>query len=250
MYCVTHHKLDVWEVSHMTAWISSRIQPGNSLREQIEESLSAAIISGQFRPHELLTVPVLAQQFEVSATPVREAMLNLARRGFVEPVRNKGFRVREVGLDELRHLVDTRRLLECGPMHEVAALITDRQPFDELIDSIRESANAGDFTTYIRADKEFHLGLLELLGNPILIDVVGGLRDRTRTVGIAASITSEQLNASLDEHTELLDLLVAGDGAGAADLMHRHIGHVLGWWSGLAEGAPADDPADQVETTK
>ncbi|RLV56919.1 GntR family transcriptional regulator [Aeromicrobium phragmitis] len=219
------------------SWVTPRIEPGHSLREQIEESLTAAIIAGQVPPHELLTVPVLAQQYDVSATPVREAMLNLARRGFVVPVRNRGFRVREVGRDELDHLVKTRRMLECPPMVEVARIFdaSIRPRFDELIAAINDSAESRDFATYVRSDKAFHLGLLGLLGNPVLVDVVGNLRDQTRTVGIASKITPAQLRASIDEHAALLDLLEAGEGEAAAELMDRHIGHVLGWWSGEAE---------------
>ncbi|AOW93567.1 hypothetical protein BFN03_15310 [Rhodococcus sp. WMMA185] len=223
--------------------MTTRIEPGQSLREQIEDSLSAAIIAGQIMPQSLLTVPVLAQQYEVSATPVREAMLELARRGFVVPVRNKGFRVREVGRDELRHLVQARSLLECPTMIEVASVFgaSHRPRFDALVETIRESARKRDFATYVRTDREFHLGLLGLLGNPVLLDVVGMLRDRTRTVGIASKITPEQLSASIEEHAELLDLLEDGNGPAAAALMERHVGHVLGWWSGTEEklGSPA-----------
>jgi DNA-binding GntR family transcriptional regulator len=219
--------------------VTPRIEPGHSLREQIEESLTAAIIAGQMAPHELLTVPVLAQEYEVSATPVREAMLNLARRGFVSPVRNRGFRVREVGREELSHLVQTRRMLECPPMLEIASMFdaSARPAFDELVEAIDASAEARDFATYVRSDKAFHLGLLGLLGNPVLVEVVGNLRDQTRTVGLASAITPEQFRASIDEHAELLDLLQAGEGEAAAELMHRHVGHVLGWWSGVAEDA-------------
>lgn len=223
------------------SWATPRAERGLSLREQIEDSLTAAITAGEIQPNELLTVPVLAQRYEVSATPVREAVLNLARRGFVVPVRNKGFRVREVDLEELAQIVWTRRLLESPTMVQVAEVFDSsvRPRFDELAATIRDSAERRDFARYVRADEEFHLGLLGLLENPVLVEIVGGLRDRTRTVAIASSITGEQLEATIAEHVELLDLLEAGDGAAAADLMDRHIGHVLGWWSGVDEGEPA-----------
>jgi len=226
------------------SWTTPRAERGRSLREQIEDSLTAAITAGEIRPNELLTVPVLAQRYEVSATPVREAMLNLARRGFVVPVRNKGFRVREVALDELEQIVRTRRLLESPTMAEVAEIFDAslRPRFDELAAAIRRTAEQRDFVRYVRADEEFHLGLLELLDNPVLVEIVGHLRDRTRTVAIASNITAEQLEATIAEHVQLLDLLEAGDGPGAVELMDRHVGHVLGWWSGVAEheGSPAD----------
>ena len=70
-----------------------KVEQVSSLRDRIGESLSAAIISGELAPGTLVSVPSLAVQFAVSATPVREAMLDLEQRGFVTSVRNKGFRV-------------------------------------------------------------------------------------------------------------------------------------------------------------
>ncbi|MGO4843776.1 GntR family transcriptional regulator, partial [Rhizobiaceae sp. 2RAB30] len=68
-------------------------------------------------------MPTLAGDFGVSATPVREAMLNLARRGFLRPIRNRGFQVTEVSADELHQLTDVRLLLEAPPMRRVAGAI-------------------------------------------------------------------------------------------------------------------------------
>src|SRR5664279_3501293 len=99
-----------------------RIGPMVSLRAEVEQALSAAIISGELEPGKVVSVPTLAAQFEVSATPVREAMLDLEKRGFVESVRNKGFRITRVGEDDLRQTVQVRRWLEV-PATRLAAEI-------------------------------------------------------------------------------------------------------------------------------
>jgi DNA-binding GntR family transcriptional regulator len=70
-----------------------RVLGHNSLREQVSHALRAALIAGELRPGVVYSAPVLAAGFGVSATPVREAMLDLAKEGLVEVVRNKGFRV-------------------------------------------------------------------------------------------------------------------------------------------------------------
>ena len=54
-------------------------------------------------------------------------------------------------------------------------------------------------------------------------------------VGLANLIHGEELKKSAQEHHELLDLLGEGQGVAADKLMVRHIGHVLGWWAGVAE---------------
>src|SRR3954470_11176919 len=81
-----------------------RVLGHHSLREQVSHALRAALIAGELRPGVVYSAPVLAAGFGVSATPVREAMLDLAKEGLVEVVRNKGFRVTELSdrdLDEL-----------------------------------------------------------------------------------------------------------------------------------------------------
>src|SRR5699024_12684079 len=88
------------------------IQNPPSLREQVERSISAAITAGQLEPGELLTVPTLASDFEVSATPVREALLELDRRGFLDPVKDKGFRVTDVSYNEIESIAHYRFILD------------------------------------------------------------------------------------------------------------------------------------------
>ncbi|RIJ15234.1 GntR family transcriptional regulator, partial [Clavibacter michiganensis subsp. insidiosus] len=99
--------------------------PRASLREHVHQALSAAIVSGELEPGTLITVPTLAVRFDVSATPVREAVLELEKRGFVETVRNKGFRVTAVSDEELGHLVQVRQLLEAPAMERLAGRLPD-----------------------------------------------------------------------------------------------------------------------------
>ncbi len=217
-----------------------QLEPSLSLRDTIEHSLSAAIISGELAPLTLVSVPTLAARFGVSATPVREAMLNLAKRGFVQPVRNKGFRVTNVSEQDLRELVQVRRWLE-GPAMRIAAEILSGQPVDRfraLADTISAAAARSDFNEFLAADSEFHLALLELAGNERLLELVSELRRQTRLVGLATLSHTVELEMSANEHHVLLDLLVAGRGEDAEKLIFTHIGHVIGWWAGLPEDVP------------
>lgn len=214
-----------------------RLPEVQSLREQVEKTLASRIVSGEFEPGEVLTVPTLAVDFGVSATPVREAMLNLARRGFLSPVRNRGFRVTDVSPDELRELSEVRVLLEAPPMRRIAGRLTPavEARLRELAEAIVSAGRESRFEDYLSADTEFHLLLLEQVGNRRLVEVVAELRQQTRLVGLAQLAASDALVASSLEHAQLIDLLVAGDGVAAEELMRRHIGHIPGLWSGRAE---------------
>ena len=221
--------------------------PVASLRARIEDAVAGAITAGQFEPGTVVSVPTLAAQFGVSATPVREAMLNLQKAGFVEPVRNKGFRVTEVLREDLEEIVELRRMLEVPPLRGLAAAYpaSEDARLRELAQRITDAAAAGDLVNYLAYDRAFHIALLELHGNSRLVEMVASLRRQTRLTGLAALPDTPQLHESAVEHGRLLDLLAAGDGEGAAELMARHIGHVLGWWSGEDEReAAASEAAD------
>lgn len=213
------------------------IAPAESLREQVENQLASRIVSGEIPPGQVLTVPTLASDFGVSATPVREAMLNLARRGFLHPIRNRGFSVTEVSDDELRELSEVRTLLEAPPMRQVAGTLDEATVTElrRLSDTLVAAGREGRFAEYLASDTAFHLRILEATGNRRLVEVVRELRQQTRLVGLAHLAETDRLMPTALEHAELVDLLVAGDGAGAEELMRRHIQHVGGVWSGRDE---------------
>ena len=78
------------------------------------------VITGQMQPDQLYSVPRLATELGVSATPVREALLDLAREGLLEAVRNRGFRVVSLSLGELNDIFAIRLLLEVPSVGEIA----------------------------------------------------------------------------------------------------------------------------------
>ncbi|UNK71465.1 GntR family transcriptional regulator [Microbacterium sp. H1-D42] len=213
------------------------LQPVLNLRERVEVALEAAIRSGEMPAGELFSAPALAAKFNVSATPVREAMLNLEKLGFVEAVRNKGFRVTGIRDEDVANIVAVRRMLEPALARELAGQI----PADEyghlraMADAIVDGASKGDLTTYLEADRAFHEAVNAHSDNPRLTSLISQLRKETRLPGLAGLLATEELSKSAAEHHELLDLLEAGDGEQAEAVMHRHIGHVIGWWAGRPE---------------
>lgn len=216
--------------------------PRSNLRDRVTEVLRGAIITGAMRPGQLYSAPTLADRFGVSATPVREAMLDLAKEGLVEAVRNKGFRVTEPTEAELDDMTALRMLIEVPTCAEIARRYTAAWSarLAELAPVAKEivaSAETGDLIAYVEADRRFHLGLLELAGNAELVAVVGQLRARSRLYGLEELVRRGELERSAAEHLELLDLVRRRDADGAANLMRRHITHVRGVWAGHQEPA-------------
>ena len=210
-----------------------RLDQRENLRDSVANALRAAVISGELEPGEVYSAPMLGARFGVSATPVREAMLDLVREGLVISLRNKGFRVTEVSEEDLDNLAALRQLIEPPTVRDVVPVIpaADFPKLRRLADAIVVAAEAGDLIAYIEADRVFHVTLLAYSGNQKLVDVVSDLRSQTRLLGLTPLVESGRLVASAEEHRELVELVEAGDGDGAEQLMRRHIGHVRGLWA-------------------
>ncbi|MFE1321072.1 GntR family transcriptional regulator [Kitasatospora phosalacinea] len=211
------------------------------LRDQVAHALRAALISGELRPGVVYSAPTLAVDFGVSATPVREAMLDLAREGLVEAVRNKGFRVTELSDRDLDEYTEIRALIEIPTIGQVARTATAEQleALRPQAEAIVAAARKHDLIGYLEADRQFHLDLLALAGNARLVETVGDLRKRSRLYGLNRLDQQGELVTSAEEHLELLDVLLTGDAEAAQECMTRHLGHIRHLW------AVGDKPAGQ-----
>jgi len=207
---------------------------GPSLREQARKVIRGLIITGQMQPDQLYSVPRLATELGVSATPVREALLDLAREGLLEPVRNRGFRVVALTSTELKDIYAIRTMLEVPAIAEIArAGLAPAQlkQVRELADVTKRTADAGNLIEFLEADRAFHVELIAMLGNKPLADLVETLRDRVRLHGFKSGKSREYIAQSASEHFQLLDFLAKRDEAGAVALMQRHLARSRQVWS-------------------
>lgn len=181
------------------------------LRDQVANALRAALTAGELRPGVVYSAPTLAAELGVSATPVREAMLDLAKEGLVEAVRNKGFRITEITDKDLDEYTEIRELIE-APTIARATVVATAEQLEALRPQaleIVEAARGHDLIGYLEADRRFHLGLLALAGNNHLVEVVSDLRKRSRLYGLNRLDSTGRLVDSAEEHIELLDLMLA-----------------------------------------
>ncbi|WP_435599862.1 GntR family transcriptional regulator [Streptomyces sp. C10-9-1] len=214
------------------------------LRDQVANALRAALIAGDLQPGVVYSAPSLAAEYGVSATPVREAMLDLAREGMVEAVRNKGFRVTELSERDLDEYTEIRALVEIPTVGRVTRTASRGQleALRPVAEEIVAAARRGDLIGYLESDRRFHLDLLALAGNARLVETVAELRKRSRLYGLADLSHEGALVASAKEHTALLDLMIAGDAEGAEDLMRRHLAHVRTLWAARKQQAGRVSP--------
>ena len=195
-----------------------------NLREQVVRHVRAEIISGQSAPGTMYSVPTLAEDLGVSTTPVREALLELARTGLIEPIRNRGFKVLEPTLEELRELFEVRELLEV----RAAELLALRAPdnLDSLVrlaDDVRDAVKADDVNGYLETDRRFHHAFIAAASNALLTEMAMTARDKMRLYGISSRAGLERQAASVAEHYKLIELAMTGNVKSIKALLKEHI---------------------------
>ncbi|MYR41191.1 GntR family transcriptional regulator [Streptomyces sp. SID5910] len=198
----------------------------SSVRGQILDALRTALVSGELRPGEVYSAPVLGERFGVSATPVREAMQQLALEGAVEVVPNRGFRVVERGARELAELGEVRALIEVPVLLRLARTVPAERwaRLRPVAEATVRAASSGCPATYAEADRAFHREVLALAGNDQLVRIAGDLHRRAQwpASGTPATRGRADLIADAHEHTALLDALIAGDQDVVRDLVTQH----------------------------
>ena len=172
----------------------------------------------------MYSVPSLATALGVSTTPVREALLELARSGLIEPLRNRGFKVVAPTLTQLRNLFDMRELLELFAAEQVALKRKkDLSGLRILADDIAKAVVSGSVPDYLETDRRFHHALTEEADNELLTETVMGLRDKMRLYGIGTEAGRERQRDSVAEHYQIVELAEIGDADGLKALLRHHI---------------------------
>jgi len=186
-----------------------------SVRGQILDALRTALVAGDLTPGAVYSAPALGERFGVSATPVREAMQQLALEGAVEVVPNRGFRVIERGARELAELAEVRALIEIPVMLRLARTVPAERwaGLRPLADATVFAASSGCRATYAESDRAFHRAVFALSGNEQLVQIADDLHRRAQwpLVGAPTSRGHADLVADAAEHTALLDALTARD---------------------------------------
>jgi len=199
--------------------------PRVSTTDRIHVALREAILSGDLASGSLHSIYQLAERFEVSRTPVRDAVLRLADAGMLEIERNHGVRVRGLKVDDVREVFEARLLLEV-PAVAFAAAHAD----EALVAGLRSclldcaaAADADDEAGFKRSDRRLHTLLMTAAGNGRISAMVESLRDATQAHGVWTADRSRTLLAIQHEHEPIVEAVAAGNADAAALLMYDHL---------------------------
>lgn len=202
-----------------------KVRAQTTLTEQVVASLKTAITTGELAAGEKHSVGAIALQLGVSRTPVREAVLQLAKLGLVEILKNQGFVVMERDVADVHRIFQLRSWLEV-PATGIAASSADdksRTRIQSMYNRMLAAAEDGDSATMEKYDARFHSAILESVGNPRLTEIVDDLRDLLIT---RQHTTTEKSRSMLDivhDHDGILAAILERDAPRAEREMTDHL---------------------------
>lgn len=208
----------------MSSVVASLSTNGNRLlRETVYEQLRADMISCKLAPGAELREAELAARFDMSKSPVRDALMRLESEGLVITLPRQGYRVAPVSLTDVLDMFHLRAALERACMERIVLQASDEQLRE--LDAFRHfdaSAWDGGFIAFNRA---FHRRIAELGGNARMRDQLLDLIDLLeRAVQVSvASMKQGDPQVLVNEHVEIIDALQARAVKKAQRLAEQHI---------------------------
>lgn len=191
--------------------------------EVVRDTLRHAILNGALPGGTRLVQADIAAQLEVSTTPVREALRDLATEGLIRLDAHRGAIVYEPDLDEVRDLYDIRKILEAEAMKRAVRSITEEElRRAEALQARMDSEP--DAVLWVDFNREFHAVLADAARSPRLSALLKNLRDAA-AVYVALSLKSspEQVAAGNRDHHELLEAVRRKDARAAARTVISHL---------------------------
>ncbi|MFB6840380.1 GntR family transcriptional regulator [Streptomyces sp. NPDC056361] len=231
----------------------------NTLRQQIADALRDEVLAGRLQPGEEFTVKQIAEQYGVSATPVREALVDLCAQGLLDSDQHRGFRVHQYSVDDYRGMVEARMLVVDGIFRRHAPLLAPLPPqaappglavpdqgIGVALVSVRRrgeaaarAARAGDLDILIGYDIRYWRELGRLVAaNAYIADFLHRLRVQAWVFSVPYLRSERDLLGWLwGGHVELVDAITRGDAEAAVAVVRDYNAHSLEWADRLEQRA-------------
>ena len=193
------------------------------LRDTVYEQLRAEVINCKLAPGTEMREAELAVRFEMSKSPVRDALMRLAREGLVITLPRQGYRVAPVSLNDVLDMFHLRAALERACMERIVLRASDEDL--RALDRFRQFDAAQWEGGFIAFNREFHRRIAELGGNARMRDQLHDLIDQLeRAVQVSVANTrAGDPQPLVNEHAAIIDALQARDRRAAQRLAEQHI---------------------------
>ena len=230
--------------SSLNSPVSVALPSRELLRDRAYSELKQLILSGELAKTPFLSTRNLAKQLSMSLSPVRSAVERLETEGLLSIGPQRGIVVNELTTEEVVDQFEIRQALETLVVRKLAGRLSAARAGELRANVAAHEASlaAGDISKYITLDGDFHLLLAEFSGNADVERVLRQLRDRIfRVVLRVIEHVPGRMRASIEEHRQIVDRLIAGDAVRASHAMTQHL------QGGLKAIVPGYDDPNRLE---
>lgn len=199
--------------------------PHSRRSQQLREIIEERIATGLYAPGMRLDETELANEFEVSRTPIREALMQLVSSGLIDMRPRRGAIVAEISPQRLCEMFEVMAELEamCGRIAARRMTEADRQELLEAHRACEEAHDSSDPDAYYHRNERFHMAIYAASHNVFLTGEAEALHRRLSAYRRLQVRVRNRMRSSFLEHSAIVEAIIAGDGELAADLLRKHI---------------------------
>lgn len=193
--------------------------------DQLRRTLEEEIFSGRLKPGDRLDEQSLAQRFNVSRTPVREALRQLSASNLIEVRPRQGAVVAVITLPRLIEMFEVMAELEGMCARLAARRMTDQERTDlqMIVEEADPLARSVDLEGYYSNNRKFHDAIYTGSHNQVLQDLTRSLHARTAPYRRHQLNRPGRVHESLAEHKKVVAAVLAGNADASAEAMHDHV---------------------------
>lgn len=198
----------------------SKIQVRPDLVDEVYKTLLDAISDGSLPPGARVTQEEIAEQMNVSRSPVLQALRLLKKDGLVQDAPGRGVLIAGLDPEWIGNLYQVR-----GALDTLAARLAAERKADiglGVIEAGRRAARGNDVKAMIEADIAFHMAIYHASGNPLIVETTQVHWVHLRRVMGAVLQSAGQRESIWDEHEEIVDAIRVGDVARAVAMSDQH----------------------------
>jgi len=197
------------------------------LRDQLVNNLRNDILTGMYQPGDAIRQEDVVERYQVSRTPIREALIQLEQEGLVTTVPNCGARVAPHVPDAIHGLlIPIRRIVEAFSLRCCFDSLTEKDfhHWESIIEGMRKACEDGDLVALAELDIAFHRSIIERAEEPSLVRIWSTLLGQVRTYFLRSYTEYEDLMDMYHEHAAILKMIRGGDCEAAVAFLANRIG--------------------------
>lgn len=197
----------------------------STIRDQVYQILKKKICDGYYTPNQRLQENEVAQNLNVSRSPVREAFRQLASDGLVVEIPNKGVFVRGFTPVDIEEVFELRVLIESYAIQKSTEHLTIelKGALEDCMKQLIRTHDENDLKKYIKYDTCLHGAIIQLSGNGLIESVYNKVHSLIQPFRIYSLVSRQRFDESILEHKEIVQCILIGDTEKAVEVNRIHL---------------------------